>query len=215
MGSSVWAKYQPVYFQEFLASAEARRESWRQKVEAYAEFARAKPNPGHCCLADWEARGWLRGVVTQNIDGLHQLAGSRQVLELHGTAREVECLTCGARTPPEPWMEEFRQTDRPPVCPQCGGWLKSATVSFGQALPEDVLSQAVEWSREADLMIALGSSLVVEPAASLPRIARKHGARLVIVNRDPTDQDAAADAVIHAGIGQTLSAIASLAQEEA
>ncbi len=206
--SGVWARYRPVYFQEFLASAQARHESWRQKTEAYAQFAQAQPNAGHRCLADWEGRGWLRGVITQNIDGLHQLAGSRRVLELHGTARQVECLGCRRRWPPDPWMDQFRRTQSAPACPDCGGWLKSATVSFGQPLPEEVMSEAVTWARQADLMLALGSSLVVEPAASLPRIARKHGAKLVIINRDATEQDLSADIVIHAGIGETLSLVA-------
>lgn len=208
----VWAKYRPVYFQEFLESDQARQESWRQKAEAYREFAQAQPNIGHRCLADWEGRGWLRGVVTQNIDGLHQLAGSRRVLELHGTAREIECLSCHRRSPPEPWLEQFRSSGAAPTCPECGGWLKSATISFGQALPEEVLSEAVSWAQQADVMLALGSSLVVEPAASLPRIAQKHGAKLAIINRDPTDQDDSADAVIRAGIGETLAAIAAALQ---
>lgn len=206
--TGVWARYPPVYFQEFLTSADARHESWRQKAEAYAEFAKALPNLGHRCLADWENRGYLRGVITQNIDGLHHAAGSQQVVELHGTARQIECLGCKRRWPPQPWMEQFLRTDEPPACPDCGGWLKSATVSFGQPLPEEVLATAVTWAQQADVMLALGSSLVVEPAASLPRIAKKYGAKLVIINRDPTDQDLAADIVIHAGIGAALTEIA-------
>lgn len=205
----VWAKYQPVYYDDFLSSAAARHEYWRQKCEAHAEFAAAEPNEGHRVLAGWEQTGGLSALITQNIDGLHQLAGSRNVLELHGTARAIACLDCAARYEVEPLIEQFRATDLVPPCLACGGRLKHATVSFGQMLPEDVLQQAVDAAERCDVFLALGSSLVVEPAASLPRLARQRGARLVIINRDPTPQDGAADAVIHAPLGETLSSIAA------
>lgn len=203
----IWSKSQPVMFQDFLASAEARHEYWRQKSQAHRGFAEAEPNDGHRVLARWEERGWLRAVITQNIDGLHQAAGGNHVLELHGTARQIACLSCRARFDPQPFVERFLETDVVPECPECGGLLKHATISFGQSLPPEVLQEATELSRQSDLFLAMGSSLVVEPAASLPRLARDSGAKLVIINRDPTGQDGSADVVLHAGIGAALVGI--------
>ncbi len=206
----IWAKSQPVMYQDFLASADARLEYWRQKSVAHRDFADAEPNDGHRILAKWESQGRLRGIITQNIDGLHQAAGSRNVLELHGTARQIACLGCDARFEPGPLVEGFLETNVVPECPECGGLLKHATISFGQSLPPEVLDAAVEWTQACDLFLAMGSSLVVEPAASLPRFAHQGGAKLVIINRDPTGQDELADAVVRAGIGQTLVAIDEL-----
>jgi NAD-dependent deacetylase len=203
----VWSKYQPVMYQDFLARADARREYWRQKCEADRDFAQAGPNAGHRVLSRWESAGRLWGVITQNIDGLHQEAGSRNVLELHGTNRAIGCLGCGARYEPGPLVETFLRTDVVPDCPECGGLLKHATISFGQSLPADVLDAAFEKSRRCDLFLAIGSSLVVEPAASLPRVAQASGARLAIINRDPTPQDHLAELVLHAPIGETLGVI--------
>jgi NAD-dependent deacetylase len=203
----IWARSQPVLFQDFLRDADARREYWRQKSVAHTDFATARPNVGHITLARWESAGHLHGVITQNIDGLHQDAGSRAVLELHGTARWVACLKCAARFEPDPLVREFLETNDVPPCPQCGGLLKHATISFGQHLPEDVLEEAVVWTRSCDLFLAIGSSLVVEPAASLPRLAVQSGAKLAIINRDPTGQDAAAAFLFHTSIGETLAAV--------
>jgi NAD-dependent deacetylase len=203
----VWSKYRTVYYDEFLESADARHEYWRQKCEMHREFADAQPNTGHQVLARWEAAGRIRGVITQNIDGLHQLAGSRQVLELHGTARQAACLDCHARYEIGPLVEQFHDQNRVPDCHECGGRLKHATISFGQTLPADVLMEANRWSREADLMLAIGSSLVVTPAADLPRTAKAHGARLVIINRDPTPLNPLADAICTNSIGEVLKAI--------
>jgi NAD-dependent deacetylase len=205
----VWSKYRTVYFDEFLENADGRFEYWRQKCEMHREFASAKPNAGHNVLAKWEAAGRIRGVITQNIDGLHQMAGSSRVLELHGTARQAACLDCLARFDIEPFIAAFLAEPRVPECPECGGRIKHATVSFGQTLPHDVLMEATRWSRDADLMLAIGSSLVVMPAADLPRVAKEGGARLVIINRDPTPLDTLADAVIRASIGETMTAIES------
>lgn len=211
----IWTKVQPVDFQDFVASSAARHEYWRQKGAVFAEFSQAQPNAGHRALATWESAGLLRAVITQNIDGLHQAAGSKHVLELHGTAREIVCLGCERRFDPEPLMHEFLATEIVPNCAHCGGWLKSATVSFGQSLPERVLLDAIDLSRGSDLFLAIGSSLVVEPAASLPRLARKAGAKLVIINREPTDQDAAAELVMRDSIGTVLSAVEELRQLQA
>jgi NAD-dependent deacetylase len=203
----VWSRYQPVYFQEFLASAQARFEYWRQKAEAAADFIQAKPNAGHDVIARWEEAGRIVAVITQNIDGLHQDAGNRKVLELHGTARWVDCLDCGQRYEPVPLLEKFRAEQKVPPCAACGGRLKSATVSFGQSLPPEVLDESHELSAASDVFLAIGSSLVVYPAAGLPDVARRSGAHLVIINRDPTDFDEAADVVIREPIGATLAQI--------
>jgi len=177
-------------------------------------MADAAPNIAHLTLADWERRGWLRGVITQNIDGLHQDAGSRQVLELHGTAREVACLDCSWREPADDWVAEFADTGNVPLCPECQGLVKHATISFGQSLDSDVLFQAGQWSHDADLYIVLGSSLVVHPAASLPTLAKQNGARLVIVNRESTPSDALADIVVNDSIGEVIRAWSEAADPE-
>jgi NAD-dependent deacetylase len=202
--NGVWSTSQPVYFDEFLRSASARHEYWRQKAVSHRDFAAAQPNSAHRVLATWQQSGRLRGLITQNIDGLHQVAGSEQVLELHGTARFVACLSCFGRFEAGDMVQRFVEDQKPPDCPQCGGLLKHATISFGQSLSQDVIDQAVQLSEQADLFLVLGSSLVVQPAASLPQVARERGARLVIVNRDPTPLDRIADAVIHASISETL-----------
>ena len=204
----VWSKYRTVYYDEFMASADARHEYWRQKSEAHRDFADAQPNAGHRVIADWESTGRLVGVITQNIDGLHQLAGNQHVVELHGSAKQILCQDCAARYEAGPLVEEFLATDVVPACQQCAtGRLKHATISFGQALSSEVMQQAVQWSEQADLMFAIGSSLVVSPAADLPRIAKQNDSRLVIINRDETPLDAIADQVVREPIGATLKAI--------
>ena len=210
----VWAKNRQIEYQEFLESAEARHEYWRQKCEAHVDFAASSPNVGHQVLADWEHARRIRGVITQNIDGLHQLAGCHDVLELHGTARMVRCLDCSAEFDVEPLVEEFRRQNAVPACSACEtGRLKHATVSFGQNLPADVLQRAAQWSRDADVFFALGSSLVVFPAAEMPRLAKTRGAKLVIINRDPTPFDELADARLETPLGETLAAINAALEE--
>jgi NAD-dependent deacetylase len=205
----VWAQSQPVYFDEFLRRPEARYEYWRQKAVSNRDFENARPNIAHTLLAEWEAAGRIRGVITQNIDGLHQIAGSRTVWELHGTARQVGCLECLARYDAGPMVEAFLAEDRVPICPRCGGKLKHATISFGQSLPVETLQAASAASRASDLFLAIGSSLVVTPAADLPVLAKCNGATLVIINRDPTPLDGMADLVVNAAIGDTFRAIQS------
>ncbi|MCH8830171.1 MAG: NAD-dependent protein deacylase [Planctomycetes bacterium] len=209
----VWAKSSPVYYDDFLRSPDARYEYWRQKAELHQDFAAAAPNVAHASLAHWEEIGILRGVITQNIDGLHQLAGSTNVLELHGTAREVACLQCAARFDAETMVRQFQETDRVPSCPECGGLTKHATISFGQSLLPEVLQESTRWAKEADLFLTMGSSLVVEPAASLPRIAKEQGAILVILNRDSTPLDSLADSVINASLGSMMTEIAARLDE--
>lgn len=203
----IWSTSQPVYFDDFLNRPAARYEYWRQKSIAHRDFLNSKPNLGHQTLANWERHGYLRGVITQNIDGLHQDAGSRRVLELHGTARFIACLGCSFRQAADSLVQQFLAEDLVPVCPECGGLLKHATISFGQALPHEVLNEAAELSSGADLFFAIGSSLVVEPAASLPRLAKQCGARLIIINREATPQDPLADVVLNAPIGEMLAEI--------
>lgn len=202
----IWATNQPVYFDDFVSSEESRVEYWRQKSLAVREFADAKPNSGHEVLARWEEQGLLDGVITQNIDGLHQLAGSREVQEIHGTAREVLCLDCGWRDDVGPWVDRFLVDRKAPRCPDCDGPLKHATISFGQSLSADVLGQCSTWARESQLFLAMGSSLVVHPAAGIPELAKQHGARLVIINGTATPCDEVADLVIRAPLGETLMA---------
>ena len=200
----VWAKYQPVLFADFLSSAAARGEYWRQKSEGHPDFVAARPNVGHSILAAWEQRNVIRGVITQNIDGLHQRAGNNNVLELHGTAREVACLGCQFRAAADPYVTEFISTQTVPSCPRCGGLLKHATISFGQQLSVEVLTEADRWCRAADVVLALGSSLTVSPAADLPRIAVGCGAKLVIINRTETPLDEIAAVVVREDLGKTL-----------
>jgi NAD-dependent deacetylase len=203
----VWAKSQPVMYQDFIRYPESRLEYWRQKSESHDSMFRAVPNVTHKALARWEELGLLRGVITQNIDELHQRGGSQAVLELHGTAMKIGCLDCEARFDADPMVRTFLETEAVPVCPTCQGMLKHATVSFGQSLPAEVLQSAVKWAQEADVFLTLGSSLVVYPAAQLPEIAKNRGARLVIINRDETPLDPIADLVIHAPLGEVMEAI--------
>jgi NAD-dependent deacetylase len=203
----VWSKYQPVYFQDFLRDEDARRRYWIMKKEGYYEMKMAKPNEGHHALARLEAKGKLLAIITQNIDGLHQDAGSRRVIELHGTSRYCLCLKCNARFDPEEIQESLEAGVEIPLCKHCGGFVKSATISFGQSLPADVLAEAFDLSLYTDLILALGSSLVVEPAASIPLQAKNNGARLVIINRTETPLDRLADVVARQSIGATLSQV--------
>jgi NAD-dependent deacetylase len=196
----IWSRYRQVEFAEFLQSEDARREYWRYKKETYREFAAARPNPAHLALARRERQGTLQAVITQNIDGLHQEAGSRRVLELHGTGRRVDCLSCRASFPAGDIQQLLEAGCEVPRCDGCGGLLKPATVSFGQALPTEVLAEAFELARGADLMLVIGSSLLVHPAASVPEEAVAARVPLVIVNRDPTPLDRAAAAVLRGPI---------------
>lgn len=200
----VWEKYKPVEYAEFQRSEDARREHWRYKGATIPAMLAARPNPGHEALARLEEAGRLLGVITQNIDGLHQAAGSRKVIELHGTNRHAVCLQCGAEEPIEPVLERLASGHEVPACERCRGVLKPATVSFGQMLPPDVLRQAMELSRRADCLLALGTSLQVQPAASLVDVAREHGARVIVVTRSSTPYDTMADAKLDHSLGSCL-----------
>jgi NAD-dependent deacetylase len=206
----IWSKYQPVFYRDFLRSEDARRQYWKMKKEGYRELKMAKPNDGHRALARLEEAGKIIAVITQNIDGLHQDAGSRRVIELHGTSRWCLCLECDARFDPDVIQQRLEAGADIPLCDHCGGPLKSATISFGQPLPADVLTEAFDLSMSTDLVLALGSSLVVEPAASIPLQAKNNQARLVIINNTETPLDRLADVVIHKPIGETLSQVMEL-----
>jgi NAD-dependent deacetylase len=203
----IWTKYQPIDFSDFMRSEESRRETWRRKFATHETLSKATPNAGHRALARLVEQGKMRAVITQNIDGLHQASGvpGEKVIELHGNTTYAACLECRRRYELD-WVREiFSDNERLPVCTGCGGHIKTATISFGQAMPEDEMLRAHQVTAEADLFIVLGSSLVVYPAAGFPVMAKRNGARLVIVNREPTDQDDMADLVINAEIGATMS----------
>jgi NAD-dependent deacetylase len=186
----VWTRRQPVYFHDFMTSESARIEHWDYKLEGRDAFRDARPNAVHHAIVRLERAGKLRAVVTQNIDGLHSLAGTtaERLVELHGTNALVECQSCHWRGDPEPHFEFFRLYRRPPLC-ECGGFLKPATISFGQNLDARELERATQAALEADLVIALGSTLSVYPAASFPLMAATRGAPYVIVNRGVTEHD--------------------------
>lgn len=186
----VWKRRQPVYFQDFQASHEARVEYWEQKLEAYDAFRDAEPNAAHLACVDLEQAGKVAAVVTQNIDGLHSKAGTSRgcLVEIHGTNSEVECLSCGNRYEPDLYFRAFADTRMPPRC-GCGGWVKTATISFGQNLREEDVARAFRAAGQADLALSLGSTLSVHPAASIPAHAASRGVPYAIVNQGETDQD--------------------------
>ena len=203
----LWSRHQPVMFDDFLKDAGERRRFWQMRREMLPTMLRAEPNAGHHALAALEACGRLAAVITQNIDELHQRAGSKRVVEIHGTAMKVHCLDCDKRWPAAEIQVRLDAGEEEFICDACGGLLKSMTVSFGQSLPPSVWQDAASLCRSCDLFLALGSSLVVQPAAALPEAARRNGAKLVIINREPTPLDELADLVIHAPIGETMGSM--------
>jgi NAD-dependent deacetylase len=202
----IWTKMRPIDFSDFVASQEARDESWRRRFAMQNHFGNAKPGRGHQALASLYRAGKSPGVVTQNIDNLHQASGiaSEDVIELHGNTTYAACLDCAARYE-LPWIRKHFDADgSAPACTACGGHIKTATISFGQAMPELPMRRAEDLARTADLFIVIGSSLVVWPAAGFPLMAKRNGAKLVIINREPTDFDEFADLVARHDIGAVL-----------
>ncbi len=189
----------------YLADPQVRIAAWQERLHhaAWTAF----PSPGHRALVDLERTGKLRTIATQNIDGLHQLAGSQSVLELHGTIRQAKCLACGRRTPMQDQLDRVRAGEADPPCTECGGIQKSATVAFGESLDGAVLRETVEAARSCQLFLAIGTSLTVQPAASLFDFAQGAGASCMIINAEPTIYDQIADAVVHGSIGEVLPAI--------
>jgi len=186
----VWKTRQPVYYQDFMTSESSRIEHLDYKLEAWNSFRDAKPNAVHEAIVDVERAGKLLMVVTQNIDGLHSAAGTsdKMIVELHGTNRYIECQTCGAQSDPESFFIEYKECRKPPLC-HCGGFLKPATISFGQSLREEDLQRAGEAATQADLVVALGSTLSVYPAAGITLTAAERGIPYVIINLGKTDHD--------------------------
>ncbi len=202
----LWSRAAPIMFDEFLASESARRESWRRKIEIDRDLAPARPNRGHRAVAKLVADGKAAAVITQNIDGLHQASGiaDDRVVELHGNTTYAACLDCGRRHELAPILAAFERDGTLPLCASCGGIVKTATISFGQAMPEAPMERARTETLACDLFIAAGSSLVVYPAAGFPLLAKANGAALVILNREATGHDRVADLVLHREIGPTL-----------
>jgi NAD-dependent deacetylase len=205
----VWSRMQPIYFQEFIASEAKRREAWGRRFDNRDGWVGAQPNRGHAAVARLVRSGKAACVVTQNVDNLHQQSGvpEERIIELHGNATYAKCLNCHVRIELPQIEQEFRATGTVAPCAGCGGIIKSATISFGQQMPALHMQRADEETAHCDLFIVLGSSLSVFPAADFPLRAKRNGAGLVIVNREPTPMDEIADLVIHAGIGDTLSAV--------
>jgi NAD-dependent deacetylase len=189
----------------YLHDPEIRRRSWLLRRELAT--ADVRPNPGHAALVDLQREGRLRALLTQNIDGLHQAAGSTGVRELHGTVHDVVCTACGGRMPIADVLARVDAGEPDPACPQCGGVLKTATVYFGEALDPEVLDAAAAAAADCDVFLAVGTSLGVYPAAGLVEVAAAHGARVVIVNAEPTPYDGLADLVVREPIGQALPAL--------
>jgi NAD-dependent deacetylase len=193
----------------YLADPQVRRDAWQERMHHPAWTA--SPSAGHTALVELERSGKLRTLATQNIDGLHQAAGSQAVLELHGTIHHAKCLECGRRTPMQEQLERVRAGDPDPACSVCGGIQKSATVAFGESLDGQVIREAVNAAKTCQVFLAIGTSLTVQPAASLFDIAQSAGASCMIINTDPTVYDQSADAVVHAPIGEVLPAIVTSA----
>ncbi|MFG1479292.1 Sir2 family NAD-dependent protein deacetylase [Xanthobacter sp. V4C-4] len=210
----LWSRNKPIPFDAFLSMKAARNEAWRRRFAMEEAFGGARPGRGHRALAALLAAGRLGGIITQNIDGLHQASGvaDADLIELHGNATYATCLDCGVRFELDWVKARFDASGGiAPDCPHCTGPIKAATISFGQAMPEQEMRRADALTRRADLFIVLGSSLVVFPAAQFPLQAKDNGARLVIVNREPTEFDGLADLVVHADIGDVLAPFAPAA----
>jgi len=204
----IWTKNRPIPFDEFLASQEARNEAWRRRFAIGDEFAHARPGRGHRALASLYRAGKVPAVITQNIDNLHQASGiaPEHVVELHGNTTYALCLDCEQRYEVA-WVRERMDAGNgcAPDCPACGGFIKTATISFGQAMPDAAMRQAEALTLSCNLFLAIGSSLVVWPAAGFPLMAKRNGARLIIINREPTDFDDIADLVVRHDIGTVLA----------
>ena len=204
--NGMWSRFKAVTIQEFLASEEKREGYWAYKLFFMEYLKKAQPNAGHHAIVDLERLGKLKGIITQNIDGLHAMAGSskEKILQIHGTNRETVCLKCGEILPWKHVYERLKAGEKVPLCRKCQGLLKPNTISFGQALVPEVLEDAAQWARECDLLLAIGSTLIVEPAASLPMLAKRSGATLVIITLSETPLDGVADLQFWGKAGEVL-----------
>jgi len=208
----IWDRYRIVTFQEFLSSHDARVEYWRMKHDLFSDLKDAVPNKAHIALAELEKMNKLQCIITQNIDGLHQDAGSSNVIELHGTNRKGVCLSCGKSWPIEEIHERLRECGFDPLCDSCGGYIKPATISFGQPMPEEEMKRAFECAERCDLLLMIGSSLQVEPAASIPVYAHQKGAKLIYINRTETPTDYLAEIIFRESAGEVMEAILNALQ---
>lgn len=206
--NGLWTKIKPILFDDFVQSEAARRADWQRRFNFRDELRVVEPNLAHRALARLVAKGRINSIITQNIDGLHQRSGvpDDRLIELHGNATFATCLDCGERTELDAAEAEIERTGFAPRC-RCGGLIKAAVISFGQAMPSREMHRAEEAIHECDLFLAIGSSLQVQPAATLPVAAKYHGARLVIVNRDPTPLDGLADFVLRGAIGDVFAVL--------
>ena len=204
----VWSQMKPIYFQDFVSSEARRREAWERVFTGRAGWVGREPNAGHHAVARLVAQGRASSVITQNVDNLHQSSGipHHQVIELHGNASYATCLECAVRHELEDLKVLYDATGDLPSCRACGGLVKTATISFGQTMPAEPMAQAEAETLACDLFLVLGSSLVVYPAAGFPMLARRNGARLAILNREPTELDGHADLVLHDEIGPAMQA---------
>ncbi len=204
----IWEKFQPVYFDEFMSSKEARIEYWRRKSELYSDLAQAEPNPAHKALVRLYKMGLLEAVITQNIDGLHQKAGlpEEKVIELHGNTLRVRCMSCDMLSSVHDAQKRIEAGDLAPEC-ECGGYLKPDTISFGQAMPVTEVDKATELSSRCDFLMVVGSTLLVYPAAAMPDFARRNGAFLAMVNLSETPYDKVCNVLIHGKAGAALKKI--------
>ena len=211
-GTGLWSQMKPIPFQDFIASDEVRQESWRRRFTSERTLESAKPNKGHLSIARLVEEGRCQAVITQNVDNLHQDSGvpAEQVIELHGNASYAKCLNCGLRCEIADLEQQFQRLGRVEPCASCGGIVKAATISFGQAMPEREMGRAQEAVAHCDLMVVAGSSLVVYPAAAFPETAKVLGAQLAILNREPTPLDPIADLLVHGEIGPTLAYVVGL-----
>ena len=207
----LWARHRPIPFDEFVVSSKARDESWRRRFAMEPTFAAARPGRGHRALASLYKAGKIPAIVTQNIDNLHQMSGfaAGHVVELHGNTTYARCIGCGQAYDLHWVRQRFEVDDAAPDCITCGEPVKTATISFGQAMPEDAMRRGAELAQHCDLFLAIGSSLVVWPAAGFPSMAKNNGAKLVIINNEPTELDNIADLVIRCDIGETLGPFVS------
>jgi len=200
----LWTRYKPVTYQEYLASEVARVSAWKRRLETHETTKNAKPNLGHHFVNSLNVKEKLIGLITQNVDGLHSEAGlpDDKIVELHGSNRKVICLSCSKEFDPDEIIKTLAGNFASPRCDTCGGILKSATVSFGQAMPQEAMRKAEEWTEQAEVFVVMGSSLQVQPAASFPVIAKHNGALLAIINREPGPLDEIADYVHNGAIGE-------------
>ena len=208
----IWTRMQPIAFQDYLCDPQARRLSWQRRLEMEETWNTVRPNAGHRAVTQLVACGKASHVITQNIDGLHQQSGvpDEKLVELHGSTRYAKCLDCGTRIEIPEVLSHFTAHGDAPGCTRCGGLVKTATISFGQPMPEGEMARADAAVRACDLMLVLGSSLLVYPAAGFPLQAKRQGAGLVILNREETPLDGHADLVINAEIGPTMGSVIDL-----